>query len=175
VPVPTSTRTPTPTATPPAGGCLELVQNGGFEDQGGWTIANTAYRARYSATLALAGRRSLQVGIAEAGADRASYSSAEQRITVPAGLRAKLRVSYNLPRAGGSSDWGYVLIRPAGGAWRVVRILRGVTDGWASLDVDVSHYAGSAFVLRVGVRNDGRSGGPAVMYVDQVSVEACPR
>jgi hypothetical protein len=85
-----------------------------------------------------------------------------------------MRLWYNMPSGGGRGDWGYLLLRPAGGAWRVVRIIRNETSGWEPLRVDVSHYAGSAFVLRAGVRNDGRrDGATAVMYVDQVSVQAC--
>jgi hypothetical protein len=38
----------------------------------------------------------------------------------------------------------------------------------------VSHYGGSAFTLRLGMRNDGGDAA-AVMYVDTLSVQACPQ
>jgi hypothetical protein len=52
--------------------------------------------------------------------------------------------------------------------------LRDPTTGWAQFQLDMSGYAGQTMTLRIGVRNDGR-GVPMVMYVDDVSLEACPR
>ena len=100
--MPTATLTPTapPTATPlptatllPA--CAELVANGDFEGDADWMISITPYRARYTRDAAYTGARSLQLGIADPAADRWSYSSAEQRVTVPVGRQAKLRFWYH--------------------------------------------------------------------------------
>ena len=140
-PVPTATLTPSPTATPlPA--CAELVTNGDFEGDGGWTIPITPYRARYTRDASYVGDRSLQLGIADPAADRWSYSSAEQRVAVPAGRRAKLRFWYHMPQSGGAGDYGYFMLRPDGGSWRVIRIVRDSTSDWTPLEVDVSHYGG---------------------------------
>jgi hypothetical protein len=117
----------------------------------------------------------MQLGIEGGPGDRLSYSSVGQRITIPAGHAATLRLWYTVPQAGGSGDYGYFLLRPAGGSWRTIRIVRDRVGEWTLLEVDVSHYAGQAFDLRFGMRNDGRGDGAvAVMYVDQLSVEACP-
>ena len=172
-PEPTVTPTPTPSPTPePA--CLEQVTNGGFEQDGGWTIPYTPYSARYATDPIHTGQRSLQVGIEDPGADVFSYSSAEQQIALPAGRQAMLRLWFHMTASGGGGDYGYVLLLPEGGAWRVIRIVREVTGSWTPLEVDLSHYAGQTLTLRFGVRNDGLGdGATAVMYVDGVSVEAC--
>jgi hypothetical protein len=178
-PVPTAVPTATPTATPqpsptPAKACAELVVNGDFEVNGGWEIANTPYQARYTGAVVYSGQRSMQCGMESTTTDRLSYSSAGQHIAVPGGHQAILRLWYTVPHAGGSGDYGYFLLRPDGGSWRTIRIVPDQTAGWQLLQVDVSHYAGQAFELRLGLRNDGlRDGAVAVMYVDSVSVQAC--
>jgi hypothetical protein len=176
-PVPTFTSTPTATPQPsptPTKACTEVVANGGFEADSGWEIANTPYRARYTGALAHAGQRSMQCGLDSPVFDRLSYSSVGQQIAVPEGHNAVLRLWYTVPQAGGRGDYGYFLLRPIGGSWRTIRIVRDRTAGWQPLEVDVSHYTGQAFDLRLGMRNDGRGDGAVgVMYVDDVSVEAC--
>jgi hypothetical protein len=148
--------------------------NGGFETDEGWSIANTPRKARYTDAVAYLGSRSMQLGIDNPAQNTLSYSSAEQRLVIPAGQAATLRFWYNVTDGGGSGDYGYFLIRPDGGVWRVLRILRNDTDGWTPLEVDVSHYAGSAFTLRLGMRNDGPADGAVgVMYVDALSLQGC--
>jgi hypothetical protein len=172
--VPTPTATPTATPTESASPCVELAVNGDFETDEGWEIANTPHKARYTGAVAYSGSRSMQLGIDNPAENAFSYSSAEQRLVIPGGRTATLRFWYNVADGGGDGDYGYFLIRPDGGAWRVLRILRDSTDGWRELAVDVSHYAGSAFTLRLGMRNDGAADGAAgVMYVDELSLEGC--
>jgi hypothetical protein len=151
-----------------------LVVNGGFETDDGWLIANTPYKARYSDVLVHSGTRSLQVGIRDLADNRFSYSSVEQRFSIPAGKKVTLTLWYQMPNGGGSGDYGYFLIRPDGGTWRVLRIVRTQTVGWMQIQEDVSHYAGGAFTLRLGARNDGSGdNAAAVMYVDSLSLRAC--
>jgi hypothetical protein len=148
--------------------------NGDFETDEGWAIPNTPRKARYTSGISYTGSRSLQLGIDDLAENTFSYSSAEQTFAIPAGSAATLRFWYNVANAGGSGDYGYFLIRPDGDSWRVLRILRDGTDGWTELAVDVSHYAGSAFTLRLGMRNDGTADGAAgVMYVDRLSLQGC--
>ena len=154
--------------------CAELAANGDFETDESWTIANTPRKARYTDAVAYSGSRSMQLGIDNPAENAFSYSSAEQRLVIPAGQTAMLRFWYNVTDGGGAGDYGYFLIRPDEGAWRVLRILRDPTGGWTELAVDVSHYAGSAFTLRLGMRNDGAIDGAAgVMYVDGLSLQGC--
>ncbi len=174
---PTATPTPTPTILPTStsAACAELVVNGDFEANTGWTIAQTPYRARYTTAAARTGSRAMQVGIADLAENQMSYSSADQRMGVPAGRRATLTLWYWMPRSGGIGDYGYLMIQPDGSDWRTLRVIKDATGGWTQLQVDVSHYAGSAFTLRLGARNDGSGdGAAAVMYVDGVSVQSCP-
>ncbi len=182
-PTPTPTVSPTPTPTPsptliptpaPVSPCTELAVNGDFEEDGGWTLANTPRKARYTSTVARTGSRSLELGIANPAENVFSYSSAEQRFTIPAGARATLTFWYDMPDGGGRGDYGYFLLRPDGGSWRILRIIRERTSGWTRLEVDVSHYGGRSFTLRLGVRNDGAwDGAAAVMYVDSLSLKGC--
>ncbi len=173
----TSSPSPEPTATPsPSTACTERVANGDFEVGEAWIIPNTAHMARYSTITAYSGMSSLELGIRDPGADTFSYSSAEQRIDVPAGQTATLSLRYNVIDDGGDGDFGYLLLRPDGAAWQILRILHERTDGWQTLTADVSPYAGSGFTLRLGTRNDGIGDGrTAVMYVDAVSVQSCRR
>jgi hypothetical protein len=177
-PAPTATPTsaPEPTATPtPIGtSCLQVVGNGGFESDGEWVISETPVKARLTGALARSGARSLQVGISPDLNHEYSYSSAEQRLAIPPGRTATLRLWYTIPREGGSGDYGYLLFRADGGTWRYLRTIRGATSDWTQVSADMSGYAGRTITLRVGMRNDGRTL-PMVMYVDDVSLEACPR
>lgn len=174
LPEPTPVPTPTPTPTPSGPPCAQLVQNGGFESGGGWVIYQTPAQARLTGTVARSGQRSLQVGIGPGMEHRYSYSSAEQRLAIPAGRTARLSLWYTIPDPGGSGDNGYLLLRPDGGTWRYLGTLRDPTPGWTPFEVDLSGYAGQSVTLRIGMRNDGRDV-PMVMYVDDVSLEACLR
>jgi hypothetical protein len=152
--------------------CLETTVNGDFETNEGWTINDTPYDARYTDAVARTGRRSLQVGIPDPGENIYSYSSAEQKLSIPAEARATLRFWYLVPSEGGSGDYGYVLVRPEEGSWLFEDTISGATGGWAPLELDMSHYAGQTLTLRLGMRNDGRTD-PMVMYVDTLSLQAC--
>ncbi|MBN1582569.1 MAG: N-acetylmuramoyl-L-alanine amidase [Anaerolineae bacterium] len=171
---PPPTVTPTATPAPTTEACSELVVNGDFETNGGWLIANTPYKARYTDTVARSGARSLQLGMESGEDNRFSYSSVEQQFDIPTGAKATLAFWYQMPNQGGNGDYGYFLIRPEGGTWRVLRIVRDRAAEWTKLEVDVSHYAGEMFILRLGMRNDGgEDNASAVMYVDSLSVLAC--
>jgi hypothetical protein len=116
----------------------------------------------------------LQVGIADLARNRYTYSSADQRFSVPTGRQAELTLWVHVADGGGRGDYGYLLIRPDGGSWRILRILHERTAGWTQVTADMSHYAGSGFTLRIGMRNDGPGdGAAAVMYADSLSVEEC--
>ena len=169
------TATPSPTATPvSASPCNEGMKNGGFESGEAWIIPNTPYQARYTTAQVHSGARSLQVGIEDRTQNAYSYSSAEQWIDVPAGQQATLSLHYFVADGGGDGDYGYLLLRPPDGAWQILRIWHEATEGWQQVIAPVSHYAGSGFTLRVGVRNDGADdGAAAVMYVDDISVQIC--
>jgi hypothetical protein len=155
-----------------SGLCVELAANGGFETEGDWVIYDTPHKARYSSAVARTGQRSMQLGIADPAANVFSYSSAEQQLSVPEGKEATLSLWYNMPQGGGRGDYGYLLLRPEGRSWSILRIVQDATGGWVQLQEDVSHLAGQTFTLRLGMRNDGGAE-LAAMYVDDVSVRVC--
>ena len=83
----------------------------------------------------------MQLGMDNPADNRYSYSSAEQRFAIPAESRATLSLWYYVPQGGGRDDYSYLLVRPDGGTWRILRIVRDRTDGWVPIQEDVSHYA----------------------------------
>jgi hypothetical protein len=173
-PTPSPTATPTPTPTPSGGTCVQAVQNGSFDASGGWVIPITPAQARLTTAVVRSGPRSLQTGITPDMPNVYSYSSAEQRISIPAGQRATVSLWYTIPAEGSSSDYGYLLLRAEDGLWHYLGTLRGQTAGWVRHEVDISSYVGQTVTLRVGMRNDGRDA-RMVMYVDDVSLEVCPQ
>jgi hypothetical protein len=189
-PLPTATFTPPPSHTPPPvatptgtsvpatvtpGPCAELAANGGFEVDAGWTFADTPIRAQYIASPVHAGERALQLGIPAGWDNVFGYSTVEQPLTLPQGATIALDLWVYVPEGGGRGDYGYLILRPEGGMWRVLHVLRSATGGWTQLRADLSPYAGTVATLRLGVRNDGNwDGGAAAMYVDDLSVQACP-
>jgi YVTN family beta-propeller protein len=65
--------------------CEERLANGGFETNDAWQIPVTAYSAGYSTAVVHSGRRSLRTGVVTVP-DVYSYSSANQSVTIPAGV-----------------------------------------------------------------------------------------
>jgi len=151
------------------------VINGGFEDDTGWLIHDTIYKARYSDQIVHHGTRAMRLGIPEGGSDVFSYSSVEQAVTIPAGATsATLSLWYYPQTGGGTGDYGYFLLRDAGGTWHVLLVVRGDERRWLSFSRDLSAYAGQTVRLRLGVRNDGAGDGRVMaIWVDDVSLQVC--
>ena len=111
--MPTTTATATPAFTPTPEVCDEGIVNGGFEFDGDWEIPSTGYPAAYTTAASHSGNRSMCVGIVEPGDNRASYSSARQLVTLPAGaVGAMLRfwlypMSHWSPWSSGPSPWSF--------------------------------------------------------------------
>lgn len=90
-PSPTPTQTspptasPTPTLTPTVNpGCTEGVLNGGFETLSAWEFPITPYSAGYSQARVRTGSYAARTGIINTWDNRYSYSSVQQRVTIPA-------------------------------------------------------------------------------------------
>jgi len=174
-------------------GCVEVIANGGFETDAAWDLPLTAYPARYSTAESRNGSRSMQVGIVDTAEDEYSYSSAQQWITIPAGVgSASLRfwlytvsdepetlaspaIPSFAPQAALADDSQLVLLYNSSGAL-IWRLWSGRVDdrAWAEVgSFDLSGYAGQTVRLYFGVFNDG-DGAATGMYVDEVSLVACP-
>jgi hypothetical protein len=179
--------------TTAAEGCVEVVVNGGFEIDAAWELPSTAYPARYSTAQARHGSRSMQVGIVETSEDEYSYSSAQQMVTIPAGMdsaslrfwlytvsdepeiTASLPAPTIAPQEPLADDAQYVKLYSDSGAllWTLwSRRLDG--RAWIQFgSYDLSAYAGQAVKLYFGVFNDG-DGAATGMFVDEVTLVACP-
>ena len=172
--------------------CVDAVANGGFETDSDWVLPSTPYEARYSTAQAHSGDRSMQVGIVDAAEDVESYSSAQQEVTIPAGVGSatlrfwlyavsdepELRTSVAAPALEPqdtlAADGQYVLLFDESGARKT--LLSAVLDvrSWVEYgSFDLSDYKGQTVKLYFGVSNDG-DGEPTGMYVDDVSLEICP-
>ncbi|RME63191.1 MAG: glycosyl hydrolase family protein, partial [Caldilineae bacterium] len=163
----------TPTVTPtPGPSCTEAVVNGGFEANGGWTMPTTARPARYASERVWQGSRSLRLGIPPGGGNARTDSTAYQWVNLPADA-ATITLTAHVWRGGGSSgDFHYIWVTAGG---KTDRLLQGMQDArrWQEVTYDLTPLAGQRIFLLLGTFNDG-VGGPAVMYVDEVSIQACP-
>jgi hypothetical protein len=167
-------------------GCVDLIANGGFEDTAGWEIPSTPYPAAYSQAQAHGGSRSMRTGILDPAANKYSYSSIRQLVTIPEGassatLRAWLyplseeaAASYlPPPESFLAGDAQYVLVLNPANQWqeRIFWQRRDDRD-WIFYEVDLLDYAGQTIKLQFGTLNDGAAGVTA-MYVDDVSLQVC--
>jgi hypothetical protein len=179
-PPPPSTPTPTGTAPPPPPtptqppGCPELIRNGGFETGEGWEMPNTPRPAAYTTAQVHSGSRAARLGIEDPSRNVYSFSSVQQVVTIPLEATGARLSFWYLAQKGESTDYGYIVLQDANQVWRTLSIIRQPPSGWQRVEVDVSHYAGQAVLLRLGVRNDGQGGAMAV-YLDDVSLQACQR
>jgi len=187
--VPTAT-SPAPTPTP-AVGCTELLTNGGFENDAGWYLPITVYKAGYDTSLvthdvtaiytieeAHTGSRSVRTGVVDPVHNVYSYSSAWQQVTIPAGaskatLRFWLYPQSNGPVEGRGGDVELILILNSNKK-EIERPVMERSDGrsWKLYEFDLKKYAGQTIWIYFGVYNNGYSSNMA-MYVDDVSLEAC--
>jgi hypothetical protein len=198
-PVPTAT----PTATPQPPVCGERVANGGFEQTTAWTFATTATTGRYATEKAHSGARSARLGIApvaggagvagdaaapaagernllgELAVDAASYSTAYQTMSLPAGAQTlRLRYWYwtGTDATAGNADFQRVLLLKPGTYGVLKTLSKSLSNGgeWRQGELDLSPYAGQSVVLYFEVYNDNTAASPRTwMYVDDVSMSTC--
>ncbi|MEA3334586.1 MAG: PT domain-containing protein [Chloroflexota bacterium] len=168
---------PTVAPTVPAG-CVDLIENGGFEWDGTWFLGETARPAAYVPTPYYAGTRSMRLGIAQELPNVDSFSSIRQDVYVPADTpRATIRFRYYPESYGTAGNLNYqelVLLDPnRGGAtiellWRVTEN----TSSWLLKEFDITRHRGKLLTVYFNVRNDGTRG-PTAMYLDDVALLSC--
>ncbi|MCX7669613.1 MAG: immune inhibitor A, partial [Anaerolineae bacterium] len=156
------------------GPCTELIQNGGFETDAAWLLGPTPQAAEYVTYARHGGNRSLLLGVASGTSPR-SYSSARQTVTLPPTATA-ITLSFWFYARLDAADNDYmelVLLTPAGAVldrpWRS----RNDSRTWNQLSFDLSRWRGRTVQVYFNVYNDGR-GGTAGMFLDDVSLTACP-
>ncbi len=185
----TVTMTPTVTPTPTKPVCSELIRNGGFESNTDWTFPATVCTAAYSTSQSLAGSYSARVGII-GGAGQLCYSSVYQYVEIPAD-RSSVDLQFSLhplssdtlagkflglisPYMQQTWDAQYVIIYDTGGNELNRLVWEKSNDGrWNGYHFDLTNLRGRTIRLLFGVYNDGLSGTTG-MYVDEVSLKACP-
>jgi len=174
-----SSPTPSPTFTPTAApACSNIVQNPGFEEDGGWTFQTDApYPPEVTTKRALEGARSLRLGVPPNSANREGWSAAWQAITLPPTLdSATLTFSYFPESTDLERDYFEVrLLDEAGFPIRAIIHPwegRSNAQGWLPVTFDLTPYAGQTVQLYFSVYNDGRNGSARV-YLDNVHVEVC--
>jgi len=171
--VPTPVLSPTPTRTPGGPNCQQLLVNPGFEERTGWVLPATTFSAVYSGEQIFAGGSSLRLGIPAGSANRVSYSTGYQWITLPANAK-QITLQTQLWRSSASadSDFQYLWITVSGGA--TYRVFQGRinTQAWEPISYDLSALKGKRVQLLFGIYNNG-AGGRSLMYVDEVALQAC--
>lgn len=191
---PTGSATATPTPSPTPGRCVNVIVNGGFENNSGWQLNNTVYPAGIVTFPVFSGARALRAGIVHPPDNIYSYSSAQQMVFIPAGppsvtltfqlfatttgaLAAQLTPPPVVPtspldRAQLADDAQMVLLFDSSGRQHVLLFQRQWYGNWQQHRIDLTRFRGQAVTLYFGVFNNG-TGGVTGMYVDEVSVGYC--
>ncbi|MCO6449153.1 MAG: M28 family peptidase [Caldilineales bacterium] len=174
-PTPTATATPSPTPTPTTmpGGCVELLNNGSFEENSSWTFGNTARSAGYSAQEAYSGARSLRTGIVPPTGNARAHSTAYQSITLP-GNASTINLDFQLKATvEDANDYTEVLLLKSNfGVQKLLWRGRPVTAGWEARQFGLNQWAGQTLYLYLNTYNDG-AGSRSWAYFDDVSITAC--
>jgi hypothetical protein len=193
---PTPGPSPTPTSTPTPGLCQQLIVNSNFDGNNGWTILNTAYPVAYTYAQYHSAFRSMRTGIVNPLDNIFSYSDFRQVVTIPStdqhvtlGMWAYFLTSevqsLSQPEAivpsgkpfnetALNDDLQYLLILDQNQNWIGTLVWqRSNSQVWTNMSFDLSNYAGKTIMLQWGTFNNG-TGGITSMYVDDVTLQACP-
>ncbi len=165
-PTPTPPVSGTPT-TPPVSG--NLIINPGFEDNTGWIFPNTPRPGRYTTNKAHTGARSALVGITDPGADWFSYSSAAQRVTLPADAQ-RITLSAFVYPVSSAPGCDIQLTLALNDRFRVIEQFSNTLSNaqtWQQQSFDLTHLKGRSVYVYFGAVNTFCSGVTA-MYIDDV-------
>jgi hypothetical protein len=191
---PTPGPSPTPTITPTPAPCQEGIVNNNFEGSNGWQVLNTHYPAGYSNAQYHSAFRSMRTGITDPAQNTYSYSDFRQVVYIPSGAHHDTLNMWVYPTSGEStlgfmpqpvrtqyfglapmqSDAQYLLVLDANQNWIDTLVwMHSNSQTWTNMQVDISRYAGWTIMLQWGTYNNGTDGITS-MYVDDVSLQACP-
>jgi hypothetical protein len=174
--VPTPEPTEPPAPTPPPGTCPERISNNSFETNESWLIPVTAFSAGYSTANPHTGLRAMRNGIIRTRHNRFSYSDAYQMVGIPAtaGPATLSMWIYPISEAAVDQDVQYVLVLDRYGNWIGTLLWeRSDQEVWTYNEFNMNRYRGTTIRLQFGVYNNGLNDTTA-MYVDDVSLQACP-
>ena len=166
-------------AAPSPNSCRELILNGGFEDNRGWTQAGRLGSSSISATQPASGRRSLLLGGTKAPAGSGTGGlpgsvTAYQRLSIPRDA-GKVVLSFRYKSSGKASNQAAQKVRllQPGRAVELMEVQKNSTQ-WRDARFDLSAFKGQQVLLifEVAVDDPAKLGG-TWMAVDDVSVQAC--
>jgi hypothetical protein len=179
-PVPGATPSPTPSPPgpsptptippPPVSG--NLIVNGDFESNVGWTFSSTRWAGGYATNVVHSGTRSARVGIVD-GADVYSYSSIWQTVAIPTGIRRATLTYWIYPVSQDTFPQDLQLVLVLNEQFRVVSYAdRSLSDArqWIQRSYDMAPFAGRTVIVYFGVFNRGQTGKPSALYVDDVAL-----
>lgn len=156
-------------------GCTNLLTNGAFETTGSWVFAGTPVPGAYVDNPVYIGARALRLGILATSANVYAYSTAYQRVTLPAAGRITLRY---WERTGGQADGvdyreTLLLKDSAGLLARLTRSNSAGSEQWQLRSFDMTSYRGQRVIVYFNVFNDGRNS-RQWNHLDQVELLTCP-
>src|SRR5262249_38299221 len=173
--------TPAPPAPPPAqlpAGCSELIVNGGFESQAGWTEVSKAHAAIIDTELPHSGDRSAWLG----GTDQEPLQYIFQEVRLPANA-SSVKLSYYrylhrettglLGIFAGDAKFSTVFANSNGDVVAELKVLSSTQgdDQWRQEQFDVSRLGGKTLQLTFAAENP--RGNVSRMFVDAVSLIVC--
>jgi hypothetical protein len=173
--------------------CSNGLENGGFEDNDGWTFPATEYTAGYSTAKAHNGDRSARTGMASDD-NIYSYSSTRQKVHIPSDASSATLKVWLYPQSGEAADLAlpealaegvleqaelasdvqYVLVLDQyGNILKNLLWTRSNAREWRLYDFNLKMYSGRTIIIHIGTFNDGLNG-RTTMYVDDADLEICP-
>ena len=184
---PPSTYSVTPTPLPPDLGCTNILVNGDFESDAGWSFGPNSIPGQYVWTFRQAGNRAAQLGNPpNFRSDMFSFSSMRQLVSIPANSPSARLIWFQLLGTEespsnlvgiGEDRQDVVLLNPDLSTIAVVFRTRNTTSSFVQQVVDLSQYRGRSLYVYFNAFNDG-NGRRTWMYVDSallcIDMQAVP-
>lgn len=178
-----ATATLAATATPTTiANCRNLLVNGGFEDSTGWQLGRSVTPPQYTTTQRQAGLRAMQLGrLPDATANRSSYSSVRQPVTIPSSANTVLLRWWQwvgteedvVADVGNTGDRQEVLLLTADDQIQAaIQRTRQNENGWQQQTADLTAYRGQTLSLYLNVFNDNNDRA-TWLYIDEVELLDC--
>lgn len=159
-------------------GCSDVILNGGFEQEGGWTQVSRGDASLIDPQLPLSGKRSAWLG----GTDQEPLQYIYQDVRLPANATS-ITLAYSrliheefsglLGLLAEDATFGVLLANTKGDILEAVEEVPSseADDTWAEMNADLSHYAGKP--LRLVFAAENPRGNVSSMFVDEVRLVVC--
>jgi Zn-dependent metalloprotease len=168
----------TPPSQPLPAGCSDMIVNGGFESQGGWTEVSKGNAVLIDTELPHTGKRSAWLG----GTDQEPLQYIFQEVRIPANA-SSVQLSYyrlvHLETTGllgafsGDANFTTQIANSSGDVIKEVEQLSSAQgdDKWRQAKFDLSQLAGKTVRLVFAAENP--RGNVSSMFVDDVTLQTC--